>query len=425
MVKKMKIKEYLSMVYLNITRKGLKNNLYIATFICTILFFTLFVFWENVNKIISVTLKNEIGCRTIDVLPRFDSQDLTYDEINNKLDDEINEIMKINNIIDAFNSNEWNIVLTSDLDNQYVDGTITLLRGTKETLPNVIEGRTFDDNETGVAICPKNFYPDSQTSEIDKKGIINDKDLIDTIFSVNYNDYILNNFFNLKENNTYTKKFKIIGVYNSSERLNDINACYISSFDIKEIAQTLNSWNINYSPIISVVINDIDNIDVVNAELKENNFESLGMKAYLDRSVVNTIYISISVVFFLIFFALNLITFFTIKKNLKKDKNDIGILRTIGFSKKGVTLLYTFEQIIVNFIIYVIGLIFFIILYILLISNIKELVAARIMLNGFAFSFKSIILTFSFICIIPVIVVYLEVYKYINTNITYLIKVEE
>lgn len=131
-VKKMKIKEYLSMVYLNITRKGLKNNLYIATFICTILFFTLFVFWENVNKIISVTLKNEIGYRTIDVLPRFDSQDLTYDEINNKLDDEINEIMKINNIIDAFNSNEWNIVLTSDLDNQYVDGTITLLRGTKK-----------------------------------------------------------------------------------------------------------------------------------------------------------------------------------------------------------------------------------------------------------------------------------------------------
>lgn len=149
------------------------------------------------------------------------------------------------------------------------------------------------------------------------------------------------------------------------------------------------------------------------------------MKAYLDKSVVNTIYISISVVFFLIFFSLNLITFLTIKKNLKKDKNDIGILRTIGFSKKGVTLLYTFEQIIVNFIIYIIGLIFFIILYILLISNIKELVAARIMLNGFAFSFKSIILTFTFICIIPIIVVYLEVFKYINTNITYLIKVEE
>ena len=421
----MKIRDYLKIISLNLIREKKKWSYILTIFICTILSLILFVFWENVNKIINVTLKNEIGYRTIDIHPRFNTEVTSFEELNDYVKNDINDIMKISNVLDAFNSQEWSIVLKSNISKNGVDGTITLLRAKETTLPTIISGRSFTDNEKEVAICPKMFYPNIDPMYVDKDKIIDGESLIGTTFSVEFNDYVLNEYLMPEENNTYIKEFEIIGIYNTYERMNDSSTCYISSYDMEKISSTMNSWNESSLPVISVIVDDINNVQHVLEKINEMGFESTGLRAHLDTNMINTIRLSIVVVFSLILTTIIIITVLYIKKKIKSEEKTIGILRANGYSKKNITLLYMLQLLINNFLIFVLSCVLFIISYNILIVNVEILISARIMLNGLAFSVISFILSFIIIVLVPCIVLIFYIRNCIKHDIVDLIRSEE
>ena len=49
-------------------------------------------------------------------------------------------------------------------------GNVEFVYGSEYMLPNDIIGEKFSENDTGVAICSNNFYPDNSKVELFSQG---------------------------------------------------------------------------------------------------------------------------------------------------------------------------------------------------------------------------------------------------------------
>lgn len=422
----MNIEDYFRVSLLNLLRDK-KRFIYIfVTLICVILCLGLFVFKANVDKIIDITLKKEIGYRTLSVSPRTEvSSIMIGKEQKFDIKRDIEELLNIEYVLDVYNGNYGMIVLTSDLANDKIDGTVTLLRGYPKTLPPIIEGRTFVDGEKGVAICPKYFYPNFDPLIMNKNDVIDGRKLLNNNFTVSYNDYVLDNFLKQQKNNTFTKTFKIVGIYDTSERMNDSGVCYISINDLIEISDTENSWLKNNVPALDIVVDDVKNLEYVINQVEELGFENMGLRAHLDMKMIQTIRLSIVIIFSLILSTIIVLTSSYVKKKINREEKTIGILRTSGYSKKAIKYLYVLEIFIANIVVFIFASVLFSIFYFLAIQNIKVLISANIILGGLILGVLSFIISFIVTVIIPCLVMMFYINKKSGQDIIKLIGSEE
>ena len=70
------------------------------------------------------------------------------------------EILNILHVTEIYDFHyHYSYTFSPTFKNSKYTGNLEFIYGSKNTLPRNIEGNVFDKNDTGVAICPKYFYP--------------------------------------------------------------------------------------------------------------------------------------------------------------------------------------------------------------------------------------------------------------------------
>ena len=393
-------------IFSNILKKK-KTRIYIILFsIMMILSLGVLVFKNNVCGIINATKNNQIDYRTIRV---FSSNiNVENKEIFIKqLEKNINSILNIKHVQDAYIGEESALIVKTNLKNTYVDGTITVLRGTDSTLPKIIEGRAFSNNESGVMICPQKFYPDSEPEKIKRKGIIDAKTLLNKKINITYNEYKYDEFKNkLIVKEEHKKEFEIVGLYDTQERMNDNGTCYISSVDMKEMAATEYSWDESayISSSILVVVDSINNVEPVKEELANKGYKLSGVEAYLDYNIINIIMTLIICAMLLILLIVILLSILYLVGIDNSEEKEIKKLILSKSKIKDTKVYFIIENIVINMIAYIIGLIIFFILFKLCIENLEALTSLKYMIGGFKIGLDSVVIAFILIVVVPSII---------------------
>lgn len=360
----MNIKYYLKNLFIKITRD--KNNIFfiILLVISTIMLIGSITFNKNFNEYVEENINKNINFRVLSVSNKQDEADLGK-----------NELLSIEHVQDVYSSVYGTFSTDSSFANKELDGKITPQYLPKSTIIHSLIGSQIGENDTGVAIIPKDFYPDNSVYEynINAKNIIDGESLIGKEFTITY---YTRKFENMKfvNDEKLTKTFTVIGVYDNKEFMNYNNDIFISQIDIDEIAKAKIPKNDNpdieitqiddYS--FNVVVDSLENVESVTEKILEHNFSNVEPSMEIDEGVINTIKISCLVIAIISIAVIILIVLLYMRKKLIRESNYIGILRASGYTKTNVTIQYLFETIITSIITYIIGCILLILLCVIL-----------------------------------------------------------
>lgn len=420
----MNMKDYLKTSFFLLYREKGKKIYTIVILLCCIIIIGILLFNRNIETLLNRGLSNVIGFRTLSVKQRKSIED---DEL---LKNNIADLLDIEHVVDVYEDDYRETIITeTNLANENLDGTVTLLRGTTNTLPTIVEGRNFEEGETGVAICPVSFFPSSDSIRTNRRYIIDGRTLIGKTFTVKYHNYLKNSETGeLIEDQTFSKEFKIIGVYDVSERFNDTNTCYISAQDMNEIVNTKSSWEKEqYNSKIKifhnweVVIDSIDNVNYVANQIENMGFEISGYVSSIDMNYVNTIRIVIIMVLFVTLLTAIVIVRSYAKKMINSEEKNIAILRISGYSKRRVCSIYALKSLINNSIIYIIGVTIGIITFFVLKYNVSYIAGIDLVGGGINLYIFPFLFAFFVIVIIPTIVIIYNIITKSKSNIVELI----
>lgn len=404
---------------------------------------TFFIY--NFRNLYIDTIQKNISFRTLSVSPKVDfeyfeenKESLRWNEyLENAYDKAINELLKINHVQEVYNQEYRNIFPEeSSFKNDYLDGRMGLLYGSINSLPRVIKGRTFKENERNVAICPIKFYPSTVEADnlgipkINKSYMIDGQTILGTTFTVTYNVHDAT----LEEVGKATNSFKIVGLYSSEKTMNSYGECYIPAKDIIEMTHKENINNINndisddghfsYSYMnLDVIIDKTTNVEFTNNEIEKLGYY-VSKGASIDTELVTIINISSTVIVIIVLFAVIILTWSYIKKKIINETKTIGILRTSGYIKKDIKKIYLLEIILTNILSYIIGLILFNVIYLLFRETQFYM---GLLYLGVRISMNYIIFLFSFMIMIllPALISHFSVSKKMKTDIGPLISNEE
>lgn len=353
----MKCIDYLKIIFHQINRN--KHNVY---YIISFTFFILFIllilnFKSNYTNYITTTITENIGARTIVISSPSSKENLEYEQIEN-----------IDHIEYVYSSKYDTASVESSFANDNFDGEIELRLGNEYTLPQNIMGNTLDSKDTGVAICPVEFYPSSDASEliVDNSLTVDGNEMLNEKFKVYYTSYKFEED-NIVPDEYYEKTFKIIGLYNSSEVGNTNNVCYISNTDLTDIKDIVLSINEGVIYGYFAIVDESQNVSQVISDLNELGYEA-EQRLLLDTEVFNNISLICNILIAIMIISIILVLVFYIKKKSIQDTKNIGVLRSIGYNKKTVYILYTLEIFIINILTLLFSIILFYILYILILQ---------------------------------------------------------
>ena len=357
-------KYHLKNLFIKITRD--KNNIFfiILLVISTIMLIGSITFNKNFNEYIEENINKNINFRVLSVSNKQDEADLGKEEL-----------LSIEHVQDVYSSVYGTFLIDSNFANEDLDGKITPQYLPKSTVIHSLIGSQIGENDTGVAIIPKDFYPDNSVYEynINAKNIIDGESLIGKEFTITY---YTRKFENMKfvNDEKLTKTFTVIGVYDNKEFMNYNNDIFISQIDIDEIAKAKIPKNDNPDIEITqiddcsfnVVVDSLENVESVTEKILEHNFSNVEPSMEIDEGVINTIKISCLVIAIISIAVIILIVLLYMRKKLIRESNYIGILRASGYTKTNVTIQYLFETIITSIITYIIGCILLILLCVIL-----------------------------------------------------------
>ena len=410
----MQIKDNFKLALLVLLREKRKNIYTSIILLFVILSLSLFVYRFNTNKMMKYSIENNIGFKTLIFLPRssnVNTDEVTKEELNEMIESDIIDTKDLDHVVDVYRSGYYDFVAISDFKNDFLDGTLTLIRGNENTLPDIVAGRSFNSDESGVAICPVHFYPNFEPRQIEKEYVINGYDLINKSFNITYG---------ISDENAegYTKTFKIVGLYDSSKRFNDNGTCYISEKDIVEIvnnennATSKNNSMLNSGiPVLYAVVDDKENINDVKEQMEEMNFSNIEIASVIDTDMVDTIYMSFIFVFVIILITVIIIIPAYTKWRLKSEERNIGILRVCGYTEKDVCRVYLLKILMQYIILYCVGLLIFICAFVFLKENVQAFINIDYMLGGLKINFGSILFSILTNVCLPVLVMILYLRK--------------
>ncbi|MEG2832070.1 MAG: hypothetical protein RR923_04735 [Bacilli bacterium] len=247
----------------------------------------------------------------------------------------------------------------SNYKNNFYDGKIGLFYGSDNTIPTIKVGRGFDVGETGSAICPQKFYPDSGAWDfrINESKVINGEKLLGKKFNITF------------ENNSSKKKiikqFKVVGLYDNKSVMHYNNECFIAPEDMVSIVDFVNPLEEGSIDSFLVLIDKISNLEKANNLIKNKlNVEmDVFTRQQLDTKMINQIINSVNIIFLIIV----VIIFFTInfysKKKIIKDEQIIEVLKTNGYENNIIKNIY-FLKLLTNVVLsYFVSLIIFLIIF--------------------------------------------------------------
>ena len=365
----------------------------VLVLLCTITF--KIVFFDNVDKI-----EESIDYRTLIVSANSD------DVIKYENDFEAygyNEILNINHVVAMFDTRYDHIeVYVPQYQTNNYNGMIQLQSGADSIMPEVVLGRDFDEEETGVAICPINFYPSIENISDDKVEFINGEDLLNTVFEIESTIFEYDDGFK-DSGEKYHKKLKIIGLYNSEKSRNLPYECYVNNKDIKEI---YNSLDVEQPGTITaygvyVYVDRTDNVNEVLKEIRDLGFNAK-LSAYFDEEYHSSIKLICSLMVIITTLAIAILTFLYVRKQIYNNSSSIGILKAIGYKNNLLCLISALEIFILSISSVIIGITIFEFLLLFIKTKFKTFLMYNLVeIQHFIYPY---VLTLLIIIFIPIII---------------------
>ncbi len=417
----MKVIDYLTIVKLNIFRDKKKKFLILIFALCTIISLLILSFRSNFFTYISNSITRNIGFRTLVVGAEFEMK-------NNGLD----KLKTIEHVVDVYDSQMGFISIESSFKNEHFDGNITFLYGGKYSLPQNIVGSSLNEDDHSVAICPINFYPSNSINDmqLDQTKILDGHQLLNKTFDATYYSYKYEGQKIVKDK-TFTKKFKIIGLYNNNEVMTLNNECYISPADLNEMIEmseiktTTDIPDGEYKEAFGfmVIVDNLKNVERVSSALKEAGFVSVDLQNHIDNNLLKIITVSSNITVGLVLFTVLMMNASYIKKKVQNEAKIIGILRAGGYKNNNISWLYLIELFFTNLISYLLGLSIFMIIY--LISKNTILKPLYYLGVGVNISIIDLLISLLLIVIISMFISIYHIVKKTKCKITELIRSEE
>ncbi len=333
-----------------------KKNFYncISICLCTVIFIAVLLFKNNFNRFINQSLNTNIGFRTLSIQPKSAEADLGHAKIGS-----------LEHIEYVYNSLYDRLTVLSNFQNDTYDGYINFNITSPNFLNKITEGQVLEEDDEGVAICPKEFYPDSHVRnlQISDKNIIDGDSLIGQTFTIDYYAYKLEGTIINKEK-LIEREYKIIGVYDSTKVMNANNDCYIAPSDMQNILASKLPLEVNKDtyPFMAIV-DDVKNVDTTIRELKALGFADIDYKIQIDPQREDFIKQILIFITLLTILGLILINILYVRKKIEQDSYNIGILRVLGYKKSHIQKFY-FIDCLVNLLISILmGIILAILLF--------------------------------------------------------------
>lgn len=305
---------------------------------------------ENIQNII----EREIGYRTIIVN---DAENSSYNEFE---DYNINykKILKINHVVEIYNF-KYYIYSTNILE--YENSFVDFYYGSQNTLPKNIIGRKYEDDETGVAICSKNFYPFDIETLGKNSDFINQDKILNSILTAEID--ILTPIGKTQKK-SLEKSFKVVGLYDPKETDYGYNSCFLSPRDMKDLyTTTYIGVNGRNQSTVLVVVDDLKNVTAVLNKVKELGFHT-EIQAFIDYDYIKKIYRTCDSVVFITCLTILILTILFIKKVNYSSIQEIGIQKSLGLNKKKIVLLNLLQIIFILIISLLLGILTTEILYV-------------------------------------------------------------
>ncbi len=341
-----------------------------------------------------------------------------------------NNILNMNHVEDAyyFHLDNFYSGITS-FKNDIYDGQIELLYGSKSTMPKLVAGEMFDKNATGVAICSNYFFPsmDFDQSFSLKKGILYKKDLLNKTFSIETNVVKYDN--GPKVVDKLNREFKIVGLFDTLDStFNDLNVCYISPKDMKEIydvsVKGLNDPETNRALSYVVVVDKYENIQKVIEDL-ENMGYGVSLKGGADYESVAKLKSICIIAVILIMVAIIVISILYVKKKINSNLFECGVSKALGYSDVQVIAISTMQMLYLSVVSSLTGIVFYRVILLILKNTFKEILLLNHIYNFFNEYFISYFLCISVFIILPVIVIIVLTKNHLNNNLINLMRDEK
>lgn len=261
------------------------------------------------------------------------------------------ELEEIEHVVGVFHNTTWwngGTIKKFKKDNKR-DGRINLQAATNESLPKIVEGSTFpDDNNYNYLICPQNFFPiGGNLKKYNRFDMVNLKKYLNQNIILNYTNYDT-----MQED--LELSLKLVGIYKNHATSTDENICYVKESTINtiymdsrnQIDDDTTSQDDEESTAFYVQVDQYKNMELVKDELEKKNFnmiDTIVIPAYdyyetVLSNISNTITILYCVIFVLIFLVLI--------KQFFDNRKYYNLLYFLGYTKKDIC----FINIVSNFI---------------------------------------------------------------------------
>ena len=350
----MKNKVYLYLSFKNLMRN--KNITYKNIFILTstlILFIMTTSIGNSLNKFIKNTILSSPEYKSIMVL-----------ENENKNKDKILNILKNNKNIVEFS--EYETPLSGDIKaplnlfDTSKKNSMLLKSSFKSSMPNIINGSLFDDNDKNVGIIPKYFDSTNQIGiniEKEKFNFLDGNDFLGKNITLEFKDPD-------DENKVlFEYSFKVVGVYDGAKNMSYPNDIYIPNNDLKFLRDKYNKTydkDLANSPLTYIAL--VDNYDNISSVLKE--FHINDIDAFKKSEVGFLLPLSKIILYFggfisivIFFVSLTTITLNNINA-LRKRQGEIAMLKSFGYTNSHIKNIVSLELFIVNILGFVLSMVF-------------------------------------------------------------------
>ena len=299
----------------------------------------------NFDKYINDTVNENILARTYFVL--------NQDQVNGEITDLgkiIEDLRKFPHIVHSYNQQYTQVSV--NIDEVYPDSQeyLTYIRTVTDTFsPNITDGRKVE-NEDEI-ICPrylqKNFDATKTSETIDMAEYLN-KELTISYVKLHFTDV-----FEADIEKEYTKKVKLVGIYDNIPSLITFNECYMLEDVVREMfieteptyseefLEDNQVWT--YGTATEVIVDKVENMELVKEELTEAGYYVSDPALSFRYDVINRVNYTAIIGFIVLLYIILIVFNIYVSIFIRKNKNLVALFKTFGYSKRNISIIFLLQ----------------------------------------------------------------------------------
>ena len=251
-------------------------------------------------------------------------------------------------------------VTVDEFNKGKLTGEFRIIPANNNSLPKIVDGTNFPDDDNYYMICPENFYPVS--AELKNFSIFDKLNISKYIGKEISARYIGMRYFNYNDpTNVFYTRLKVIGTYKNNDYNIDEYTCYVNKkamhkMVLNQYIDDEENYELQKSQGYVIEIDSKDNIDIVTKELESEGyyveptvyFDEEGLKEIQNQTNKISIPLIIIVVVLIVII---------LEKDYLENKDYYKELNILGYNKGNIRKVYLLSNFIKILLCIILGII--------------------------------------------------------------------